>query len=190
MTRNEREAADSHSADSQMGSETLEVDMTTKKSESSENLRAEEHSRNLKTTMKKVEDCLADKEPRKEKKQLLGVSRDLDKEKREILFHEDMTLNLLSLLYTAAVTKVKFVVLVDLRLPLWSDDVLFCWRDFRSSCITNNMATFLHVFVRHSLRFSHWPAQTIGPIDKHPANTAVGCGAGAVGHLVVFKFLR
>ena len=189
MARNEREAAYSRSADSQTGPETIVVAMTTKKSDSSEKLMAEENSRNLKTTMKKVEDCLTDKEPRKEKKQLLA-SRDLEKEKREILFHEDMTLNLLSLLYTAAVTKVKFVVLVDLGLPLWSDDVPFCWRDFRSSCITTNMASFLHVFVHHSLRFSHCPAQTIGPIDKHPANTAVGCGAGAVGHLVVFKFLR
>ena len=168
MARNEREAAYSCSADSQTGPETIVVAMTTKKSESSEKLMAEENSRNLKTTRKKVEDCLADKEPRKEKKQLLGVSRDLDKEKREILFHEDMTLNLLSLLYTAAVTKVKFVVLVDLGLPLWSDDIPFCWTDFRSSCITTNMATFLHV--RHSLRFSgHWPAQAIGPIAKHSA---------------------
>ena len=190
MAPNERGDADSHSADSQMRPETLEVAMTTKKSESSKKLRAEENSRNLKTTRKKVEDCLADKEPRKEKKQLLGVSRDLDKEKREILFHEDMTLNLLSLLYTAAVTKAKFVVMVDVRLPLWSDDVPFCWTDFRSSCITTNMATFLHVFVRHSLRFSHWPAQAIGPIDKLSVNTAVGCGAGAVGHLVVFKFMK
>ena len=169
MASNEREAADSRSADSQIGPETIEVAMTTKKSESRQNLMAEENSRNLKrNTRKKVEDCLADKEPRKEKKQLLA-SRDLEKEKREILFHEDMTLNLLSLLYTAAVTKVKFVVMVDVRLPLWSDDVPFCWTDFRSSCITTNMATFLHVFVRHSLRFSHWPAQAIGPIDKHPA---------------------
>ena len=168
MASNEREAADSRSADSQIGPETIVVAMTTKKSESRQNLMAEENSRNLKTTRKKVEDCLADKEPRKEKKQLLA-SRDLEKEKRELLFHEDMTLNLLSLLYTAAVTKAKFVVMVDVRLPLWSDDVPFCWTDFRSSCITTNMATFLHVFVRHSLRFSHWPAQAIGPIDKHPA---------------------
>ena len=167
MARNEREAAYSRSADSQTGPETIVVAMTTKKSDSSEKLMAEENSRNLKTTMKKVEDCLADKEPRKEKKQLLA-SRVLEKEKREILFHEDMTLNLLSLLYTAAVTKVKFVVLVDLGLPLWSDDVPFCWTDFRSSCITTNMATFLHV--GHSLRFSgHWPAQAIGPIAKHSA---------------------
>ena len=180
MAHNEREAADSHNADSQMGPESLEVAIvTTRKSQSSENLRAEEEGRNE----------LTDKKPRKEKKQLLA-SLDLEKEKREILFHEDMTLNLLSLLYTAAVTKVKFVVLVDLRLPLWSDDVPFCWTDFRSSCITTNMATFLHVFVRHSLRFSHWPAQAIGPIDKHSSNTAVEYGAGAVGHLVVFKFLR
>ena len=189
MAPNERGDADSHSADSQMRPETLEVAMTTKKSESSKKLRAEQNSRNLKTTRKKVEDCLTDKEPRKEKKQLLA-SRDLEKEKREILFHEDMTLNLLSLLYTAAVTKAKFVVLVDLRLPLWSDDVPFCWTDFRSSCIATDMATFLHVFVRHSLRFSHWPAQAIGPIDKLSVNTAVGCGAGAVGHLVVFKFMK
>ena len=171
MAHNEREAADSHSADSQMAPEIKEVAMTTEKSDSSENLRTEENSINLKATRKKVEDCLTNKKPRKEKKKNLDsrVLAKKNKKKREILIHEDMTLNLLSLLYTAAVTKVKFVVLVDVRLPLWSDDVPFCWTDFLSSCITTNMATFLHVFVRHSLQFSHWPAQAIGPIGKHPA---------------------
>ena len=231
MARHEHEAADRHSADSQMAPEIIEVAMTTEKSDSSENLRTEENSINLKATRKKVEDCLTNKKPRKEKKKNLDsrVLAKKNKKKREILIHEDMTLNLLSLLYTAAVTKVKFVVLVDLRLPLWSDDVPFCWTDFLSSCITTNMADSLQVFARHSLCFGHWPAQAIGPIGKHPALheveavdegnrkiiqyeeteneeaptvggqrvmvskyalNAVGCEAGAVGHVVVFKFLR